>query len=148
MESIRISSANEVRLMINDDPNRVIEFDPSDLEFIESFYNLIETFEKKEKDFKKRDAVLRANKDKDKYGMPKNAKARIALNREVCNFIKEQIDVLFGEGTSEKAFGNKNNLEMIVALFDGVTPFIQNKRKEMTSKYIAAAESTDAEVME
>lgn len=141
MQSITISSPNAVRLAINDDPKRVIEFDPSDLQFIDNFYSLITTFEKKEKEFKARDRALQANKDKDKYGMPKNVKGRIALNREMCSFMKKQIDLVFGEGTSEIAFGKADNLEMIVQFFDGITPFIENKRKEKMGKYTVTPQS-------
>jgi hypothetical protein len=49
MESLHINTGG-IRLCINDDPNRVIEFNPQDLSFAERFYSLLSDFEGKEKE--------------------------------------------------------------------------------------------------
>jgi hypothetical protein len=52
--------------------------------------------------------------------------------------MRGQIDVLFGEGTSQKAFGNALELGMFEQFFSGITPFVQTVRKEKIAKYTNA----------
>jgi len=42
----------EVRLAINDDPNRVISFNPNDVVFAEKFYQFEQEFLEKEEEFR------------------------------------------------------------------------------------------------
>ncbi len=141
-QSIRIDTG-EVRLLINDDENRVIAFNPNDISFLEAFFELLEDFEKKEKEFRNEERVLNANKDVDKHGFPKNIKGKIALNRKICRYMREKVDSVFGEGTSDTAFGKANTMDMFSQFFDGVTPFIKSARDDKTSKYLASASEAD-----
>lgn len=141
-QSIRIDTG-EVRLLINDDENRVIAFNPNDISFLEAFFELLEDFEKKEKEFRNEERVLNANKDVDGHGLPKNIKGKIALNRKICRYMREKIDSVFGEGTSDTAFGKANTMDMFSQFFDGVTPFIKSARDDKTSKYLASASQAD-----
>lgn len=143
-QSIRIDTG-EVRLLINDDENRVISFNPNDISFLEAFFELLEDFEKKEKEFRNEERVLNANKDVDKLGLPKNIKGKIALTHKICRYMREKVDYVFGEGTSDTAFGKANTMDMFSQFFDGVTPFIRSARDDKTSKYLASA--SDADVM-
>lgn len=141
-QSIRIDTG-EVRLLINDDENRVIAFNPNDISFLEAFFELLEDFEKKEKEFRNEERVLNANKDVDGHGFPKNIKGKIALNRKICRYMREKVDSVFGEGTSDTAFGKANTMDMFSQFFDGVTPFIKSARDDKTSKYLDSASQAD-----
>lgn len=141
-QSIRIDTG-EVRLLINDDENRVIAFNPNDISFLEAFFELLEDFEKKEKEFRNEERVLNANKDVDKHGFPKNIKGKIALTRKICRYMREKVDSVFGEGTSDTAFGKANTMDMFSQFFDGVTPFIKSARDDKTGKYLASASEAD-----
>lgn len=141
-QSIRIDTG-EVRLLINDDESRVIAFNPNDISFLEAFFELLEDFEKKEKEFRNEERVLNANKDVDGHGLPKNIKGKIALNRKICRYMREKIDFVFGEGTSDTAFGTANTMDMFSQFFDGITPFIKSARDDKTSKYLASASEAD-----
>ncbi len=48
------SLSNVVRIAINDDPARVIEFNPDDVGFVERFYALIDNVEAKENEIKEK----------------------------------------------------------------------------------------------
>ena len=133
MESLRIDGA--VQLAINDDPERVISFVPEDVLFAERFYHLLDALREKEVEYRDRVAVLGENKAVDAYGIPENAPAGIALLHEVCDFMRDEIDTVFGEGTSEKVFGEVRSLDMIEQFFKGVTPYIQKARQKRTRKY-------------
>lgn len=141
-QSIRIDTG-EVRLLINDDENRVIAFNPNDISFLEAFFELLEDFEKKEKEFRNEERVLNANKNVDGHGLPKNIKGKIALTRKICRYMREKVDSVFGEGTSDTAFGKANTMDMFSQFFEGVTPFIKSARDDKTSKYLDSASQAD-----
>ena len=138
MDSIRISSGIK-RISINDDPGRVIEFNPSDVVFAERFYELVKDFEAKQEEFKARAESIDAQaSEMDEFGLPANTGEKLAFVREVCTYMYEKIDYLFGAGASQKIFGEVLSLDMIGQFFEGITPFIRAARSEKVSKYGAA----------
>lgn len=134
MQSIKIDSGS-IRLAINDDENRIIEFNPHDVSFVENFYGLISEFEKKEIEYLERAKALDDDKEAGAYGIPQNTGKTIELIKEICAFLRDKIDSVFGEGTSQKAFGDTNTLLMFEQFLDGVTPYIQNARTGAVEKY-------------
>jgi hypothetical protein len=134
MDSIQINTG-EKRIAVNGDPERVIVFNPSDVLFAERFYKLITEFEKKLNEYKIRAEEIDENSDVDDLGIPVNTQVRIDLMCEACIYIREQIDLLFGKGTSQKAFGDALTLDMFQQFFEGITPFIQNERSAKIEKY-------------
>lgn len=146
-QSIQIQSA-EVRVLVNDDPNRVITFNPEDIAFIDAFYDLIGEFDQKIEEFKQRELVLRKNKEVDKYGIPVSTKEEIQLTKDLCAYLREKIDALFGAGTANTAFGKSNTPDMFVQFFDGITPFIQTAREKKVQKYTAKVAASSDGVLE
>ena len=135
MDSLRIDSGIK-RIAINDDDSRVIEFDPSDVLFAERFYALIRSFEEKQAEYETRAAELDSGRDVlDNNGLPTNLSESLSFMREVCEFLRNKIDDLFGAGTSQKAFGDALSLDMIEQFFTGIAPFIQNARAGKIEKY-------------
>ncbi len=134
MSNININTG-EIRLTINDDENRVIVFNPNSLEFMDSVYELIAELEIKEKEYKNREAELDKNTEVNSYGIPVNLKEKIELVKEICTHMREKIDTIFGEGTSQTAFGNTNTLDMFEQFFEGVTPYIEKVRTPKIGKY-------------
>jgi hypothetical protein len=133
-ETLRIDSGLK-RVAINGDPDRVIEFNPKDVLFMERFYELIREFETKEAEFSERAAQLEQDDAVDSYGLPANAAERIDLMKDICTFLRERIDRVFGSGTSEKAFGDALGLDMFEQFFTGITPFIETARSEKLVRY-------------
>jgi len=123
MESIRIDTG--IRLMINDDPSRVIAFDPKDVAFAERFYALAKDFDGKADEYQQRANAIGEG----------DVEAGLALIRESCTYMREQIDALFGAGTSQTAFGDSLSLDAIGQFLDGVLPFIQDVRAEKIARY-------------
>lgn len=134
VDSIRIETGLK-RIAINDDPDRIIEFNPRDVIFAERFYDLIREFEKAEKEYLARAEELDADDAVDENGLPANAGGRLTLLKDICQFIREKIDLVFGEGTSRIAFGDALELEMFEQFFKGITPFIEASRKEKVVQY-------------
>ena len=134
MQSLNIDFGG-IELAINGDESRVIRFDPEDVGFVDRF--LIAAFETKEKEYREKLDRLDKESKPDKHGIPKNAKEYIQLLRGVCEDIRADIDGVFGEGTSQTAFGNTLNLDVFVQFFQGITPFIQQSREKKAEKYLA-----------
>jgi hypothetical protein len=135
MDSIRIETGIK-RIAINDDPERVIEFNPTDVLFAEKFYNLIRAVEKKEVEYLQRANEVVNNQSVDDNGIPENLESGISLLREVCEFVRGEIDKVFGSGTSQKAFGDTYSFDVFEQFLDGITPFIKSSRSQKTAQYI------------
>jgi DNA-binding XRE family transcriptional regulator len=133
-DSIRIDTGVK-RILVNDDPNRVITFNPKDIVFAEKFYNLIKKFEDRQSEFEGKATELDAQDEKDEFGLPLNTKERLELLKEICQFMRAQIDDVFGEGTSQAAFGDAISLDMFGQFFDGISPFIKHARSEKVQIY-------------
>jgi len=54
---------------------------------------------------------------------------------ELCNYLREKTDKIFGDGTSLKLFGEVRNLEVYQQFFDGILPFFKKARAEKVAKY-------------
>jgi hypothetical protein len=134
MQSLHINTG-EIRLCVNDDPDRVIAFNPTDISFAERFYGLLSEFEEKEKEYRHKAEALQGNTEIDSLGIPKNFGGALALLRETCGFLREKIDEVFGAGTSQAAFGDANTLDMFEQFFTGITPFVQKAREKQVGKY-------------
>lgn len=136
MQSLHIDTG-EIRLCVNDDLNRVIAFNPTDISFAERFYSLLGEFEKKEKEYKLKAEALQKNAELDAFGIPKNFGGALELLRETSEFLREKIDNVFGAGTSQAAFGDANTLDMFEQFLNGITPFVQKAREKQVGKYTA-----------
>lgn len=145
MDSIRIESGKR-RIAINDDPERVITFDPQDILFAERFYAAYLEFETKKAAFEERLRTVGTG-TLDGNGIPIDVDQGIACMKEMCVFMREKIDLLFGAGTSEMVFGDTLSLEMIGQFLDGITPFIQRARSQKTRAYAPTGNERRGRVM-
>jgi hypothetical protein len=122
-----------VKITINGDPNRVISFDPTEITFAEKFYKLQGDFAKKQAEYLRRATSLDAEKDRN--GFPVSIGDTLAFLREVCEYLRAQIDYLFGSGTSQTVFGDALSLDSISEFLNAITPYIQATRSEKMAKY-------------
>lgn len=134
MNNIRIETGG-IRLTVNGDESRVIAFNPNDISFAERYYDLLSRADQRIDAYAAREAELDKDTAVDAYGVPTNMPARMALLREACDYVKSEIDMVFGEGTSKAAFGDAYVLDMFQQFFDGITPYIQKARAGKMSKY-------------
>lgn len=147
MQSLRIDTGIK-RIPIERDGETVgfLEFDPESVVFAERFYQLLRNFQAKQAEYQTRSKVLDENKEKDEHGLPVNLGDGIAFVREVCEYMRGQIDLLFGEGTSQKLFGDTLKLEVFDQFFNGIAPMIETARAEKVTRY--ANEKFAGRVME
>lgn len=133
MDNIQIITG-EKRVTINGDHDRVIVFNPTDALFAERFYALLSEMQKTLKDFKAKGEALTTS-ERDEDGMPVNMQEHISLQKYLCDYLREKIDKVFGDGTSQKAFGEVRNLDVYLQFFDGILPFFQQARSERVAMY-------------
>lgn len=134
MDSVKINTG-EKQISINDDPTRVIVFNPNDRLFIDKFYNLIHELQEKSREFEKREADLLKSSEVDEFGAPVNFQEVINLQKEVCVYLRERIDHVFGNGTSQTVFGDSLNPDAIAQFLEGVTPFITKARQSKINDF-------------
>lgn len=128
MESIRYNDSM-IRLMVNDDPDRVIAFDPEDVGFVNRYFELVDFIEKKQEEYLKAAAEIdKLEGNKERQGFK--------LFQTMCEDIKGQIDYVFGEGTSQTVFGNSIRLDMFTQFLNGIVPYIQKARADKMKPYL------------
>jgi len=124
-----------VRLLINDDKERVISFNPKDINFVERFYRLVGHLETKVQEYELKYADLVRESDVT-TGIANNMPELIDLVLEVCKDLRGEIDLVFGEGTSQIAFGDTMNPDMFSQLIDGLIPYVQDTRTQIVQRYM------------
>ena len=140
MDTLVLSSnTKKIAITRDGEDTGVLKFDPSDVIFAEKFYNLIAEFQAKAKEYEPKAMALDGNTATDTNGLPVNFGERIALLRDVCEYIRARIDHLFGIGTSQAAFGDAYDTELIVQFLDGLKPFFQSARMAKIEKYTSSA---------
>jgi hypothetical protein len=134
MENLTIDTGIK-RIMINDDPARVIEFNPKDVFFVEKFYQLIKEFEGKLSEYQQRaeqnEKVTALGAD----GYPVNMAERLSLLHDACDYICGRIDYVFGKDTSLKVFDGARTLEMFSEFLNGISPYVVKERSEKVRQY-------------
>jgi hypothetical protein len=71
----------------------------------------------------------------DEQGMPLSLGPILEYENEVILDLRRKLDKVFGEGVSQKVFGNTMNMEVIVQFLTGILPYIEEARKSMIEKY-------------
>lgn len=121
------------RLLING--SYTLEFDPSDILFVERWYRLLKEFSQKRKAVTEQYKALKADKKKDEDGLNANTQKYIDLTKELCQFQRAEIDRLFGEGTSQGVFGDVLSMQMLQSFFQVVTPYVAAAREKKLEPY-------------
>lgn len=131
MDSITLKSGG-VRLCVNDDPDRVIAFNPNDIGFVSRFFSLIDLCRDIEQDAAGREKTLRQEYAGDRLEC---ARALTALEAELFGQVTQQIDAVFGVGAAKTAFGEEQDIDLVVQLLDGIRPYVTRARRAQVDKY-------------
>jgi len=113
MQSIRFDDGYK-EFMINDDPNKIIRFDPAD-------FGIIERFNTAMKNIEKASETIKNDIDINPQGEPLSELEEAAeAVAKVNKLIKDQIDYIFDSPVSDMVFGNKSPLALVkgVPLFE------------------------------
>ena len=122
----------------------VITFNANSIEFADGFYNLLKNFDGRMAEFEKKAVKLDSITKVDEFGFPTNTKEKLQLIKETCNYMREEIDKLFGKDTSNIVFGDSNTLDMFSQFFEGVIPYFEKSRSLKIAKYTQGKKSKTA----
>ncbi|MDY6867236.1 MAG: hypothetical protein SVT56_04935 [Chloroflexota bacterium] len=138
MPELKLNTGS-VKLKISDDRDgskvRYIEFNPNDIIFAEKVYALERKFLEKQESMQAKAQALDAVEETDEFDLPVNTEERLAFIREISEWLRDQIDDLFGEGTSDAVFGDLHSLDVYEQFFDGIKPYFKKARSEKVDQY-------------
>jgi hypothetical protein len=112
-----------------------IDLNPTDTGWMERFYQLLKDLHESMDTINKRYDELTRIEGKDDLGIPNSLGPGLEYSREVIQALRDKIDKVFGENTSQKVFGNTMKIEVIEQFFNGILPYIEEVRKPMVEKY-------------
>lgn len=133
MDTIRVSS-QALRIAINDDPERVLTFNPNDAGFAQRFYSLVDRLENERKKLNEwaQEFHSQLTDAADPVAMGRQVNAK---ELEVLHLLRDELDAVFGAGTSQMVFGDTLDLDMVCQLLEGLTPFVRKARTERMAQY-------------
>jgi len=104
---------NKIRLLINDDENKVIEFNPSDLRFAQKLKVMYDNLTNIKIESQDIDGLIK-----------------------VCEIIENNIDELFGAGTSAMVFEGQMDILLYHQFINELIPYAQKASEKRVAKYI------------
>jgi len=120
MESLRLNT-KQIEIMIDDDPDRIIRFNPEDVHLRGRIYDLGKVVKRKEIEMKQRIAEIEQFEGEDELGLPLRDVAAKDFMIELADFFTSEIDTAFGEGTSEKVFAGGFDFESMALFLEFAT---------------------------
>ncbi len=119
-----------VKIEVNDE-GEFITLPFGDQSFPSRFFALIEDFNSREAEFKGK----AENIEKTDQAELEKAASNVALNLEIHQYFKTEIDKVFGAETCRKVFGDiVPSVELYAEFFDRLKPYFDKFNKERTQK--------------
>ena len=101
-----------------------VSFSPEDVGFASRYYAMMEGLSEREKAFQE----------------PENPGERLRQAENLCLWLRAELDVLFGEGTSQTLFGDSLNLNLLRQFFEGLAPAVRQARETCMAEYLEETE--------
>lgn len=118
-----------LRLALNGDENKIVEFDPGDVNIRRKFFNLKDKMIQKQQELDSIKNRLDLEKDED-------IQKAFKLEEDLFDFIRDEIEDLFKPGTTEMICGNRKNVFVLANFIIALVPYFEKFKKDTESKYI------------
>ena len=140
-------SRNTVKIAIDGDANKIIEFNPNDMLLRNRITQFMIDMQSKQDEMTKKAEALDAESKTVTSGLPSNIKEVLAFNQEVADYFMGELDDIFGAGASVKLFGERSFDPELMANFmayaiDKVGETSKSKVEAKLGKPIKAPRST------
>lgn len=156
MDKIRVKGKRELEIEVND-KGETIKLDLDDTRLIGKLLNTLKDVEIKQKEFEERAEELTKKEDKILEGfenspvpVTQNFVDYIKLLDDFCNLCRGYIDDIFGQGSSMKIFGDRNNPDMFEDFIIQLEPYLTNNgmtvkkmKKDLVEKYKEEVENSE-----
>jgi hypothetical protein len=145
METLNITTGEKRVAVIVDGVNgKELVFNPEDARFIEHLHHFYRVANQKAHEWNqnKAEMVQRIiDIPEDENGIPETIAPAVEPLREMNNFMREQIDAIFGAGTSKNIFGDTvfRNPAVYVQLIDGIRDYVNPVRAKKVGQYMPPA---------
>ena len=127
MDEIRISSgAKSVNIVRDGEIVGVFTFNPKNLAEAQRYTEVVSEMEKKRVEYLERAKTLDAEND---------IKGKIDFLIEYVKEMRNDIDKIYGEGTSNLGFGDTLDIDMFFDFIEGLAPYYKKASSERTAKY-------------
>lgn len=133
MESIKIQSGT-IKLAINEDPDRIVSFNPTSVSFVEKLQSLMSEVNKKEAILSEK--LKNANEIEEDN---RRIKDTLSVYKEMLDFTSTSIDNVFGKGTSDVVLNGEDDLDLLFQFLEGASLYVQEVRSRAVQKYIPQA---------
>lgn len=143
MDTLKISTGEKrLAVSVNGVNGHEIVFNPNDVLFVEKLHHLYRLVMEKAREWERREPEISAAIQAipvDENGVPETVDPAVNPLIEINQFMRKQIDDLFGAGTSAAVFGDAvyRNPEIYLQLVEGIKPYVEAVRETAVSKYIA-----------
>jgi len=101
-------SRNTVKIAIDGDESKVIEFNPNDMLLRNRITEFMVNVQTKQDEMTKKAEALDAGEQPADGALPANIKDVLAFNQEVADYFIGELDDIFGKGASAKLFGERS----------------------------------------
>lgn len=110
-------SRNTVKIAIDGDVSKVIEFNPNDMLLRNRITQFMVDMQTKQDEMLKKAEALDAESKPVDGAMPSNIKDVLAFNQEIADYFMGELDDIFGKGASVKLFGERSFDPELMASF-------------------------------
>lgn len=107
--------------MIDDDPERVVKFNPGDVKLRARLFAFAKDAQKKQRETEARITEIERVEGTASDGLPNNSEEKISLMLELADYVMTGIDEVFGVGTSEIVFADGFDFETATMFINFVT---------------------------
>ena len=101
-------SRNTVKIAIDGDESKVIEFNPNDMLLRNRITQFMVDMQAKQEEMTKKAEALDVEGKASDSGMPSNIADVLAFNQEVADYFLGELDDMLGRGASTKLFGERS----------------------------------------
>ncbi len=128
-----------LRLALNGDKDKILEFDPGDVNTRRKFYNMKDSMITKQQeldskikqlDLKEEDGIQEAFK-LEEDGIQEAFK----LEEDFFDYLKDLIDDIFGNGATNMICGNRKNVFVLANCIIALCPYFEKFRNDTKNKY-------------
>lgn len=123
-------SRNTVKIAIDGDESKVIEFNPNDMLLRKRITSFMVDLNVKQKEMAEKADVLEKANEAAEGELPSNIQDVLAYNQEIADYFIGEMDDIFGRGAAAKLFGERAFDPELMAEFLGFVMGKLNKASE------------------